>query len=157
MEAIYKERILQLADHLEAMPRHQFSMECWLEPTDEPDEDADPYSSKFGGIHNCETVGCIAGHAILLFYNPDGYHLPIDEPNFDMDFAGEAQYLLGLDDGQASALFSPSHSGDPRDDLQCEPKDVTNYDAAETLRNFADTETVHWFCGTEPDDDDDSC
>lgn len=152
MDAIYKERILKLADHLEAMPRHQFSLECWLEPHDNNNPDPNQPIP-----HDCATIGCIAGHAVLLFSDPGTYDNPGESLWWDMDFASEAQHLLGLDDHQAFQLFTPSHSGDPRDDLQCEPKDVTNYDAAETLRNFAETETVHWFCGTEPDDDDDIC
>lgn len=136
MDAIHKERILQLADHLDSIPDHQFSLEHWLAGTPRIPDDPD----------DCDTVACIAGYTVLLFADRRTPDNPIDITD---DIAGTAQRLLGLNDDQAFHLFTPTHGSDPRADLQCDPRDVTNQDAAGTLRYLADTERVHWFCEAE--------
>lgn len=135
IDEFYQSRILRLADHLDAMPDHQFSMNWWLEPTDNHGNDKTNVIA-----HDCETVGCIAGHAVLLLADPGPPDNPDDDLNFDMDFATEAQTLLGLDHHQAAALFMPSIENG----LLADYSNVTNSHAAVTLRNMAATGKVDW-------------
>ena len=142
MDTIHKERILQLADHLDNIPDHRFSMYTWLEPLSQPVPDiaADPCRAATH-FYNCETVGCIAGYACLLFVDPERHENPGEMPHFGMDFAGEAKRLLGLDYNQASGLFMPDEENDG---LLVEYEKVTNHDAAVTLRNLATTGRADW-------------
>ena len=139
MDDIHKEKILQLADHLETLPRYRFHLGRRLKPLSAPEPNPDPYQAALY-IYNCETVGGIAGYACLLFVDPGRHDNPGEMPYFGMDFAGEAQHLLGLDDDQADALFMPS----AKDGMLAEYQDVTNQHAAITLRNLATTGRVDW-------------
>ena len=129
MDTIHKERILQLADHLDSIPDHQFSMAHWITGTPYIPDDPD----------DCDTVACIAGYAVILFD-------PQSNTNHPGEIARKAQQLLGLDDDQAQALFTPTSGNDNRCQLQCDYQDVTAADAADTLRTLAETERVHWNC-----------
>ena len=132
MEPIHKERILLLADHLDSIPDHQFSLEHWLTGTPRITEDPD----------DCDTVGCIPGYAVLLFDERGN----TDAPWTASEIARKAQHLLGLDDQQGQALFTPTAGGNVRCQLQCNYQDVTPADAADTLRTLAETGQVHWRC-----------
>lgn len=136
MDTIHKERILQLAGHLDSIPSHQFSMEHWLAGDPRIPDDPD----------DCDTVGCIAGYAVLLFEDRGAHDNPADLAWTNAEIAAEAQHLLGLDDKQAQALFTPTSGSDIRCQLQCDYQDVTAADAADTLRTLAETEQVHWNC-----------
>ena len=137
MNTIQKERILTLAQHLESLPRHQFSMERWMGHAA-----ADTIVESWETA-SCDTIGCIAGHAVLLFADRGTADNPAD---FPADIAGEAQRLLGLDDKQAYHAFTPTHGSDIRADIRCDYRAVTRSDAAEMLRGLAETGMVHWPC-----------
>ena len=71
-----KERLEQLADHLEKLPPEKFSMDLW-----------------------CGTTCCIAGHTNLLF-NADH-----DFSDLPSSAASLAQEALGIDHDQGAWLF----------------------------------------------------
>ena len=143
MDTIQKERILALSQHLESLPRHQFSMGRWMGNA------ADDTTVESWETASCDTIGRIAGHAVLLFADRGTPDNPAD---FPADIAGEAQRLLGLDDKQAFHAFTPTHGSDIRADIHCEYRDVTPSDAAEMLRELAGTAMVHWRCDADMDD-----
>lgn len=82
------------------------------------------------GTH-CETVGCIAGHAIALL-DPDQFN-----NDGDCGVFSEAMGLLGLTCKDAVALFEPD-SGRVHYDR------VTAQVAAKVLRHLLDTGEVDW-------------
>lgn len=142
MDTIQKERILALAQHLETLPRHQFNMERWIGHA------ADDTIVESWETASCDTIGCIAGHAVLLFADRG---TPDNPAKFPADIAAEAQRLLGLNEKQAFHAFTPTHGSDIRADIHCDYRDVTPSDAAEMLRGLAATGTAHWRCESDPD------
>lgn len=98
-----KERMLQLADHIEKQPPEKFYMgayvACWLpeegvfsdEPNDMiPKEMLNP---------SCNTAGCIAGHAAALFD-------PKPRTNKRLSrVISDARYYLDLSDDEQHWLF----------------------------------------------------
>lgn len=145
--AMNAERILALADHIANLDERYFTMDDWI--------NRDPRfyrkrSSYFGlpsdnreAAAECGAVACIAGWAVLIF-------AAAADEDIGVNIATEAQRLLGLDDDQATALFTPLEwdqiyeRQDQPEVLSCSCQTVTTHDAARTLRELAATGRVHW-------------
>lgn len=117
-----KERLLQLADHIELLLLpYQFSMKDWFQ------EDK-----------QCGTVACVAGWATQL-WPEEIQHCP---GTAKIDYSISAANMLGLDEETAANLFAPV----PPTDVQ----HLSPYfgdrrkDAARVLRQLAETGTVDW-------------
>ena len=134
MDAIYKERILQLTDHLDSISEAQFEMNRWLSVDTEMDTDDD-----------CNTIACIAGHAVLLLYDRGTPDDPIDLPS---NIFGAARELLGLTSEQAASLFVPEQGRDIGWGVAYDS--ITTEFAADTLRELAETERVNWNLAVGP-------
>ncbi len=131
-----KERLMELADHIEAVgyqrivkrkgtnPEAQFDMRQW--------------------VHECGAPGCIAGHGVNHF-EPDTYQecLKLQEgPDEDVNamqtaISREAQRILDLDYLTACRLFNP-HAIDNVYDSGPDK-------AADVLRKLAAGQGVTWF------------
>lgn len=137
-----KERLLQLADHLDQMETvesiplghnsissrvflasknckvERFWMSHWL---------MSQYNHRG---HLCNTIGCIAGVTVSLFGHDE---------DADYDFTPSTQLLaknlLGLTDSQAASLFTP-HLSDPSIDHNS----ITAKDAAVACRRLVEGE-----------------
>lgn len=107
-----KEKILALATHLSHLPDAQFDMEETL----------------------CGTVGCIAGHAVLLF----GVKPTITNGR---EIIGQARRLLDLTDHQADQLFM-GYGILGENDVPLNL--ITREDAVTTLYNFSQTGKIEW-------------
>ena len=86
MNPIYKGRLTELADHLEALPPEQYDQENWA--------------------HDCGTPACIAAWAVFLFA-PSRYRRSRIACTIEQD----AQELLGLTEFQGGGLFVPCPYG----------------------------------------------
>lgn len=119
-----KERLLQLADHLEtpAVAEH-FDMLHSIHAPDIMPEQEDNINVK-DAITHCGAVACIGGWAVVLF-NPDA--------SYGETTAGDAQELLDLDDTQGYELFF-SHT----------QSWITPKQAASVIRNLVETGEVDW-------------
>lgn len=104
------ENILTLAAHLEKLPSQEFDMSNW------------------GLERDCGFVGCLAGHACILFRNK----LPATGPGIRT----RAETLLGLTPETSLELFVPSPSSGG---MQASPSE-----AARVLRHLAGTGIVDW-------------
>lgn len=117
-----KERILELADHLERLmdPATEteagFSMSIW----DSEGEDLRGQYPDHSG-HDCGTLCCIAGWTERLWPEPD-------------DYAGD---ILGLSRAMSYDLFEPRES-------YPDPYTSTPRRAAAVLRHLAATGEVDW-------------
>lgn len=113
--------ILTLADFIEKLPPHQFSISQWI------DEDhADLPISQ--ARHECGTCACIGGWADLLFS---------EDESVDVFSSGDAAYKLGLEEGEGSKLFMPPG-------FYTTPNVYTQAEVCWTLRNLAETGEVEW-------------
>jgi hypothetical protein len=118
-----KERILQLADHLDNLPPTEpgFYMGSWFQPVD---ENLDGDSTEV--IRNeCGTAACIAGHALRYFED-----VPV-KFSYPALAAGE---ILDLTYGQGDDLFTPFNHMNETDP----------HKAARVLRHLAATGEVEW-------------
>ena len=124
-----KERILQLADHLEKPETvEHFNMTTFVSASK---AGYIPSEAPIGElINNCGTTACIAGHAHVLFAPMNAW--------VDIDFPQSCE-LLGIDDRRAYDLFR--HFYIPTKDGK---REVTNLDAAKVLRNHVETGEVDW-------------
>ncbi|QIG75334.1 hypothetical protein EVC29_105 [Rhizobium phage RHph_Y52] len=114
-----KERILQLADHIENLP--------------------DPSKFDMGSYgHRCGAPACFAGHTFELFA---GGHR---ETLGGGEIHATAASLLDLTDVEADRLFTPS-TVVIREFGQIDhitPYDISNKTGAKVLRHFAETGTI---------------
>lgn len=111
---MYVQRIIELADLIEALPDEQFDMRLFRH-------------------YPCNTPGCIGGWAVFHFA-PNVWSR-MNEPSGEV-----AKKLLGLSNDQAEALFYVGDSC-PDDSLY---DSITQQDAAATLRHLAKTGEVKW-------------
>ena len=79
--------------------------------------------------HDCQTIACLAGHALALF-RPEQLDHNLEED----DIHDAARQILDLDRATARELFRPLL----RDD------NVSAQQAATTVRHLAETGTVRW-------------
>ena len=131
------ERILAIADMIEqhTIPWLGFNMGPFFVPAAERDDEGYHEAPDRSG-HNCGTVACIAGHAIVLKNNI--MNEPKRTEELGSDFLSEAAAYLGLDyPGNAQELFFAEGSGQYRDNIGAEQ-------AVRTLRHLAATGTVDW-------------
>jgi hypothetical protein len=123
------ENLRVLAAHLrKPTTADHFNMHDWVTVDDDAADDA------FEGELNvtqtfafCETTGCIAGHAVLLFAPYDGIDT-VEE---------RARDFLGLSHAQADALFIPTDAFENWGG-------ITNIDAANVVERLAETGEVVW-------------
>jgi hypothetical protein len=111
-----RERILELADRIEAAPhklRYDEDAGCSRKPTS--------FNMR---IWHCGTVACIGGWAEALYKEP-------------------ADFALGLGGQTMTALFFPESEFIP-EHQRIQHKDVTPQIAARCLRNLAKTGKVDW-------------
>jgi hypothetical protein len=118
-----KERMLKLADFIEALPPKQFNMQFWAVNNNNVSgrRDVDP---KTINPHQCGTTACIAGWAVYLFAKRD----PVDQ-NYWISFGEEAQDLLGLTLDQRENLFLSDCWGEA-------PEHITREMAAAKIRKM---------------------
>ena len=119
------ERLTVLRDFIEKLPQEKFDMEDWVQ--------------HFTGAAGCNTVGCIAGWAQIIFHiesfreqkeNETVYDYTRERQSFYVDFVGGE---LGLAHDEAKKLFMP-------DDLS----ERTKAEAVEVLTNLIATGEVAW-------------
>ncbi len=120
------QRIEALIAYLEELPAGQFDMGEWWE--EQYDDDV------------CGTVGCIAGHAVMMSartYGAVREHQEIDDEDLIyLDYEEGAIWLLGLDPEVAQTLFGLDQKYGramlyhPPPDFRCRP-----HHAAAALRN----------------------
>lgn len=136
---MYRERLLKLADAIEATPwaSTYFLPGCrpglLLLGTNTPREPLfgmDVWAKDYERLDDgsCQTVACIAGHACLLF-------LP-DEPWWHMDPAKHAARVLGLDRLQANRLFTPDLDAFSKQGLPRRYPALTPQRAARAIRRL---------------------
>lgn len=99
-----KERMLLLADLLEELPEHKFSIEYWASEWD--DEHQEHINQDDGYVYlsgyDCKTAGCVAGWAIAM-KNDMAIKNELEMSASDIEH-GAAVYL-GLNRFQANDLF----------------------------------------------------
>jgi len=95
-----KERLLRLADYVESIPPDLFDMDRWVNET---------------GLPPCQTVGCVAGHALVSGQMYGFTILPklrdhcLDEKTGESWLMGEAfAESFGLSRIEATAITAPS-------------------------------------------------
>ena len=123
-----KERVLKLADDLEADEKFVFDMGSFVDKLDDP-----AWYAKYAPAENipenhCGTACCIAGYVSLVY---------VDPLTKSWVMAEVAQTYLGLTGEQASELFEVES-----DDVDL--TDITRTQAVATLRNLAETGEVNW-------------
>lgn len=124
-----EERLLELADHLEGLPKMEHDR---FSVTELPKLKG----AKPEGFHmfwwlastGCGTSGCIAGHAATLWQ--DNW-----EPNASIGVRDEAAKELDLDIETAQDLFSPSPLDLP---VNVSLESITPQEAARACRNVAE-------------------
>lgn len=138
-------RIHALADFIDNMDSGTFDMnETLFVPRREvwrfiATSDAEPNAINRRAYISCGTVGCIAGWAVAAFATQE--ELELNDLHDDaMDMATE---LLGLNEVQSDELFAPGYTNNWAD--------ITPKEAAETLRNLAETSGVDWSQTLPPD------
>lgn len=99
MKALTKQRLLKVADAVEAAPPDRFNMGTWLTIRG---KETFPESPRLAQKLNnsCGTAGCIAGWTVAVFPRagkPDAGR--------DYNISHHAERILGLSDEEASALF----------------------------------------------------
>ena len=100
-----KERMLLLADLLEELPEHKFSIEYWASEWD--DEHQEHFSQENGDYvylsgYDCTTAGCVAGWAVAMKNDMAiKNELEMDAGAIEHD----AAVYLGLNRFQANDLF----------------------------------------------------
>ena len=109
-----RERILKVADFLEALPPERFDPDFWFKYQGP----SIPNERTYVRDHPCGTAACIGGWTEILF-DPEGN--------------GDAEDLLGLTTEQADALFFDIVEHDP-----------SPAQAAAVLRRLAETGEVVW-------------
>ena len=121
-----RDRIIQLANHLEQIGDEFFSME------------------DYEAMSGCELTHCIGGLAIILF-TEDGFS--------KFSIFDRAMSLLGLDYRQAGCLFLPDPIRDTDNEknqpfyyraVPGQPGYITRKHAIACLRNLAETGEVDW-------------
>jgi hypothetical protein len=102
------------------------------------DEEPDHEYSVDNSGHDCGTVACIAGHAVLIDHNVNA------EPTYEeaqklmnTAFLGEARQILGLDYDTAYELFFAREAPISRHRIKSDQ-------AVRTLRHLAETGEVDW-------------
>jgi hypothetical protein len=129
MRAIYKQRLLKLADFIERtpVPNVKFDMTEYFEPR---------------GL--CGTAACIAGHAVIMkhthggrrSFNPGAVYRAVGGCGMPGVSLVAAEYL-GLSEEQAGRLFlgyAPLRLIEP----------ITAKQAAKVIRRFARTGVIRW-------------
>ena len=111
----------KLIDVLEAETDIGFDMCDYYDVLDRYNEELD--------VGFCETVACIAGHAVVM----EGFDLQVLNEVEGVPL--EARNILGISEDQADALFIPKHK---------ELYDITKQEAIETLKRFLKTGEVNW-------------
>ena len=93
------------------------------------------YASRLGTNEQteCETVGCIAGHAATLWPPAEPYRAPA------MAIRAQAEEALGLTSEQSWGLFNPRASQSCLDEPPAD--DITPAQAADACRRLADLGT----------------
>ena len=131
-----KERILELADHIETLEQidnyvgwHPLYGKC------DARHGFDMGVYKYG----CGAPACVAGWAVHLF-KPEVIETSVGDP----DTYRMAQEALGLDPWNASALFLDRPHDEDEGDAMPSAYDITPEMAVRTLRNLAEWGFVEW-------------
>lgn len=111
------QRLNQLADHIEKLPPHQFSMDRWVFQ-----DGRSYYYTPVTG--HCGTTACIAGWTVIVFGDLTEKQL----------IAQQAAAILDLTDKERSDLFTPSRSLGK----------ITQERAVKALRHAAETGKIRW-------------
>ena len=119
-----KQRLIELAEHIESLPRGEFDMSFYL------------YEAK------CGTVACIAGHATLL-YADEWKKSKFINGHTESAFT-EAMKALELCSGEAFALFAPDTPSASCSATPVARNFVSRERAAKQLRHLAETGEVNW-------------
>ena len=138
---INTDRLNRLADTLETAEFRSFQLHTTLE-LERPDRwnHHDPIRS----VYDCRAAANIAGWTLMTFAPVLIYDYGLPDHYLHLKGVNRiAQELLGLNDDQAADLFVPS-----TDDIQCDRRDVSPQDAANTIQLLADTGRTEWI--TEP-------
>jgi hypothetical protein len=111
------ENIKALRDYIEKLPTNsRFSMSIWGDWWE---------GDRWEVEKSCHTIGCMAGHTVLLFEGLDSFKQLVDNYSPAVDWIKAAGKHLGLTEDEANALFIPN-DGASIDEL-------TLYDALDTL------------------------
>lgn len=113
-----KDRLKQLADHLKKEGERTLGFNMAVYYTD-----LGPLVMDYSG-QDCDTVACIAGHAVALFNGKESL-----ENDPDLNIPELSRELLGLDRLQGDKLFTPCQSTGAYD--------ATPEQAAAAVRNMA--------------------
>lgn len=148
-----KERIQNLITHMEEMPNHAFDMNQWMRVEIEyqdPERDGESYTGfvgpgrvlaepeRFGTLfrekHVCGTVGCIAGHAIVIAMKENAIGKGFTDYDSIIPAAGAYLDLTMYD---ARELFKARALNGNFDS-------VTKQQAINVLKHLRDTGDVDW-------------
>lgn len=126
-----RERLLELADHIEKMPMWRGPLrDLWNSHTETHYFSIDHYAEK---SQSCGTVCCIAGETVRLW----GPQFPLERASsLDPGYCETAGRLLGLDREQEQHLFLPPL----RRQFSFTPKV-----SASCIRHLAETGRVEWY------------
>lgn len=138
--AINKENLDKLITHLENIPPKAFDMGKWVAGplsvrgfmiTGDQKKAKSVVAKQLESTeHTCNTAGCIAGYASILWVAENG-----NNKHAQHDVSEIAEEWLGLSPETAYALFQPR---------LVEYKDVTVEIAVKVLKNLRDTGRVAW-------------
>ena len=131
---LHIEAIHTVADAIEKLPSAAFNMGKWMNSSSDYHGITPNWDDRIQMAINCQTVAGIAGWTCVLL---DERWIPY---GYVCDWPKRAMKLLGLSIQQAQMLFQPVVGAD----VACSYADITPQDAANTLRNLANTGHVEW-------------
>jgi hypothetical protein len=131
-----KEKLLELADYLDALPPERFDHGTWASHDNE-----------------CGTAACIAGHQILKDHK-QMFHDYLSDAIPGTVFVSRAQADLGLTNAQAGALFYPWNAEGLHQEAYTKLEwangkylgaaSSTAKQAAYVIRHFVNTGVIDW-------------
>ena len=136
-----KERILELAAHIEKLPHAYAKKGSYLVDDENAPEGDAFYIGRWVYItydeqeNRCRTPACLAGWTVFLFDNEQ-----FSQIDFDEEWVTSTSELLGLDHATADELCVPPYELIDK---------ITPKVAASVLRNLAETGEVVWDFRTE--------
>lgn len=135
-----------LINHMKETSDSSFNMGSWFyRVSDGAGEQTilsrpEVFSKEFKEKNTCGTVGCIAGHAMLLAVRDND---PSIVGNFSARTVGRD--YLGLDNELSQAFFSPGQVNDGTVDYRL----IKREDAIKALETLRDTGTFDWYATDE--------